>query len=194
MKVTLPFLLLSFTLLAASACGPGELATPSQPQARRIISNTFPEAEVIVREVNRSEHTLSVAAEFNGADVTFIMVARDQAWEIDRVEQGGNSYTIEQLRQIADTMAIMREISDALEAFREATGQFPLLDDQVGLLELVPNYYEYAPQMPIVDAWDSPLRYRPQGQDYTITSEGPDRSNGTTDDIILITGSFVQAE
>jgi hypothetical protein len=178
--------------LLLAACGPSELATPTAPQAEALVTAAFPQAEVRVREVDRDEGTLRAPAEFNGADVIFVMQAGEEVWEIASVEQGGNSYTVEQLGDIADTMAVMRELSDALEAFKEATGQYPLLDDLVGLADIVPDYYPEAGSM--ADAWGGVLRYRHQGEDYTLTSSGPDTEPATRDDILLITGTFVTSE
>jgi hypothetical protein len=89
-------------------------------------------------------------------------------------------------------MEVMRGLSDALEAFHEARGDFPMLDDLTGLGELVPEFYPA--DGPMQDAWGNTLRYRHQGEDYTLTSSGPDGDPGSRDDILLLTGTFVTAE
>lgn len=185
-----PFVICVVAALAA-ACGPTELATPSAAQAERLVSATFPDTTIRVREVTRSEQTLRIPAEFNEADVIFLMEAGEEDWVMTGVEQGGNTYTVDQLRDIAATMEVMRALSDALERYRADTGSFPVLDDLVGLRELVPDYYPA--QGGMEDAWGSAFRYRVQGDDdYTVTSTGPDGVSGSRDDIILITGSFVE--
>lgn len=180
--------------LLGAACGPGELPTPSTSVAQRLITDQFDNATVTVREVNRTEGTLRVPAEFNGADVTFVLTAGADDWEIAYIEQGGNSYTVEQLNEIAATMQVMSDLSDALEGYLADNGNFPMLDDQVGLRELVPDYYDHPAGELLSDSWGSPLRYRVQGEDYTMTSTGPDGQLGSSDDIILITGTFVTAQ
>jgi hypothetical protein len=86
----------------------------------------------------------------------------------------------------------MRGLSDALEQHKVATGSYPLLDDLVGLRELVPDYYPVDGSMN--DVWGRAFRYRVQGDnDYTVTSTGVDGESGRRDDIILITGSFKDA-
>lgn len=188
-----PVFLVAALAIAVGACGPSELATPSAAQVERLIGATFPEASVRVREVNREEQTLRVPAEFDDADVVFLMAAGEEEWELAGVEQGGSTYTVEQLGQIATTMGTMRLLSDSLEAYRSATGSYPALDDLVGLRELVPDHYSVDGSLE--DAWGSPFRYRPQGSsDYTVTSAGPDGEAGSRDDIILITGSFGGAD
>jgi len=187
-----PVLVVAAMALAVSACGPSELATPSAPQAERLLGATFPEASIRVREVNRAEQSLRIPAEFNEADVIFLMQAGEEEWQVTGVEQGGSTYTVEQLGEIAGTMQTMRALSDGLEACMAATGSYPLLDDLVGLRELVPDYYPADGAME--DAWGSAFRYRLQGDDYTVTSTGPDGEAGSTDDIILITGSFVDTD
>jgi hypothetical protein len=184
-----PALFVAVLALAAGACGPTELATPSGTQAERMISEAFPEAEIRVREVSRDEQSLQIPAEFNEADVIFLMDAGEEEWSISGVEQGGNIYTVEQLGEIASTMEAMRQLSDGLEAYLEANGSYPQLDDLVGLRELVPDYYPADGAME--DTWGSVFRYRAQGEDYTVTSTGPDGELGSDDDIILITGNFV---
>lgn len=179
-------------LLLIAACGPGELATPAATDAEALVKGVFPEAEVRVREVTREESVLQVPAEFNGADVIFVMQAGEAEWEIASVEQGGNSYTVDQLGQIAETMATMRSLSDALENFRAERGDYPLLDDLTGLDELVPDFY--AAESGMTDSWGNGLRYRHQGEDYTLTSAGPDGEPNSSDDILLITGTFVTNE
>ena len=179
-------------LLLIAACGPGELATPAATDAEAIVQEVFPEADVRVREVTRDESTLQVPAEFNGADVIFVMDAGESAWEIASVEQGGNSYTVEQLGEIAETMALMRKLSDALETFKAERGDYPLLDDLTGLGELVPDFY--ATEAGMQDTWGNALRYRHQGDDYTLTSSGPDGEPNSSDDILLLTGTFVTSE
>ena len=89
-------------------------------------------------------------------------------------------------------MRVMRALSDALENFRTDRGAFPALDDLVGLRDLVPDFYPEDGGME--DACGEAFRYRPQGEDYTITSTGPDRDAGSQDDIILITGTFVTGD
>ena len=187
-----PLLLVAALALTVAACGPSELATPSAAQAERLVGATFPEASIRVREVNRSGPALRVPAEFNEADVIFLLRAGDEEWEMTGVEQGGNTYTVEQLGQIASTMAVMRSLSDGLEAYMAAKGSYPALDDLVGLRDLVPDYYPEDGSMR--DAWGEAFRYRPQGDDYTVTSTGPDGAVGSRDDIILITGSFVESD
>ena len=188
-----PAVVLAVAIIAsATACGPGELATPTASQVETLIRGQFPQAEIRVREVGRSGEELRVPAEVNGADVIFVLVAAPDAWSVQHVEQGGSAYTVEQLGDIATSMAVMRDISDALEAYQQRNGSYPLLDDQVGLRELVPDFYPA--DAPLQDAWGTPLRYRLQGDDYIVTSTGPDTELATSDDIILITGTFVQGQ
>ncbi len=189
-----PTLMLVVVLLAAAGagCGPSELTTPSAPAAERLIAAAFPDASIRVREVTRVEQTLRIPAEFNEADVIFVMDAGEEDWDISGIEQGGNTYTVEQLAEIGSTMRVMRALSDGLESFRLERGEFPALDDLVGLRELVPDFYPEDGSMQ--DAWGEAFRYRPQGEDYTITSTGPDREAGSPDDIILITGTFVSGD
>jgi len=187
-----PVFVVAAMALVVSGCGPSELTTPSASQAERLIGAAFPQASVRVREVSRTEQSLRIPAEFGEADMIFLMHAGEEEWEITGVEQGGSTYTVEQLGEIVATMEVMRDLSDGLEACIEATGSYPILDDLVGLRELVPDYY--SADGSLEDGWGNAFRYRLQGDDYTVTSTGPDGEAGSRDDIILITGSFVRTD
>lgn len=175
-------------LLAAVACAPGAPPAPTPEQVAEIAETTFPGAELAVHEVQPGEGGVRAHAELDGADVVLALERGDGAWTIVAVEQGERSYTIEQLQSFRASVQVLGAVADALGAYHEAQGEFPPLDDLVGLRELVPDYYRG--DAGFADGWGNPLHYRVQGADYTLTSAGPDGTPSTEDDIILITGRF----
>lgn len=175
-------------LLLASGCAPGELPTPTPERVEELVQEAFPEAGVDVAGVDRLEAQVRAAVALDGADMVMVLEAGDDDWAIAGVEQGEASYTLEELGRIRATVDLLDAVSDALAAYRDANGAFPALDDRVGLRTLVPDHWDGDGDF--IDGWGNPLRYRVQGEDYTLTSDGPDGEPSTPDDVILVTGSF----
>ena len=181
---------LALTLVTV-ACGPTELATLRPDEAERLVRTEFPDAEVTVQEISRSGDSLRATAEFNGGDVELAFSAGASGWTLETIELAGVVHTVRALREIAATMATMRALSDALAAYRQDRGSFPMLDDLVGLRELSPDYYPAAGDLE--DYWGNAFRYRLQGADYTLRSAGADGQMLTQDDIVLVNAQFVAA-
>ena len=182
--------------LVIFSCGPSELGTPTTDEISALLDASFPRAagQVEVHGIERAENTARVRAEYAGSDVTVLLLASESAWVVDGVEMGGNIYTIDQLHSIGDSLVLMQEVSDALAVFRAETGAYPLLEDLIGLRELVPDYYSPRDRdAGFIDGWGNGLRYRIQEDEYTLTSDGPDGRGGTTDDLFLITGPGEEA-
>lgn len=193
-RIPSPILILA--LLAAAcgggASGPDEGTSPPEltaEAAEAIVRDAFPAAEVTVQEVVPEGERARVAAEFMGSDVTFVLELAEEEWSLAAVEQGGVSLSPARLREVAATVATMREVSNALERYREANGELPQLDDQVGLQELVPEFYPQEGELS--DVWGQPFHYRVQGREYTLVSIGPDGEVGTPDDLVIIDARLV---
>ena len=186
LRTLLPCVLLAVSL----ACGPAELAAPTSEVVQELVLTTFPDAsdEVNVRVVEHEPGATAARAEaeFRGADVVVLLLAVDGDWEVSGVELGEHLYSVPELRAIGETLATIQTVSNALETYRRAHDRYPLLDDQVGLSELVPDFYPA--DASLADGWGNPLRYRLQGDEYALTSSGPDGNPANPDDIILVTG------
>ena len=175
-------------LIVVAACAPSAPPPPTPEQVAAIAEATFPGAALTVHGVEPTERGVRAHAQLDGADVVLALERGDDAWTIIAIEQGERSYTIAQLLGFRQSVQLMAAVADALGAYHEARGEFPALDDLVGLRELIPDYYGGDPGF--ADGWGNPLRYRVQGADYTLTSSGPDGTPSTEDDIIRITGRF----
>lgn len=173
-----------------AGCGPREVPTPTPEQVEALIEQAFPGSGATVGQLDRLENEVRAAVELDGADMVLVLQAGEGQWAIAGVEQGETAYTLEELGRIRTTVDLMDAVSDALTSYRDATGAFPALDDLVGLRELVPDHYSGSAEFN--DGWGNPLRYRVQGDDYTLTSSGPDGEPATPDDVILVTGRFQQ--
>lgn len=181
---------LTLLLVVPVGCAPGELPTPTPERVRELVREAFPEAGVDVSNVERLEREVRAAVELDGADMVMVLEAGEDAWALTGVEQGEVSYTIEELGRIRTTVDRMDSVHDALARHRADHGAFPALDDLVGLRELVPDYLD--DESAFTDGWGNVLHYRVQGEDYTLTSSGPDGEPSTSDDVILVTGRFGQ--
>ncbi|RMG44293.1 MAG: prepilin-type N-terminal cleavage/methylation domain-containing protein [Acidobacteria bacterium] len=105
------------------------------------------------------------------------------------------------------TMADMRSIGTAVEAYSVDENQYPNTGNTTTLVDVNGNldtYIEpiYIKKAPDEDGWSNPLKYASDSADYTIRSYGKDRTKqnsppgGKTsnfdDDIIFIDGAFTQ--
>lgn len=173
-------------LTTLAACAPAELPTPTPQEVEEIVAMSFPNALVDVVAVQRSDSTVRAPARFRGSDVVLVLEEEDGQWAIRSVELGDASYDIDELEAIRQTMILMEDVSNALEEYASANGQIPQMDDLVGLEDLVPDYFPQ--ERGFEDGWGTPLHYRIQGEDYVLTSAGPDGEVGTQDDIIIVRG------
>lgn len=168
------------------ACGPTELATPTPQQIEDIVRTSFPSVLVDVVAVERADSTLRAPARFGGFDGILVLEADGGEWTVVSLEMEEITYAVEDLQAIRDTMLLMEEVSNALEAYATEHGQVPTMDDLVGLEELVPDFHDA--DRGFEDGWGNPLHYGIQGDDYVLTSGGPDGEVGTPDDIIIVRG------
>jgi hypothetical protein len=93
------------------------------------------------------------------------------------------------------SMAEMRQISDAIEAFRKKTGKFPIADSVSSL------QHQLQSPLPQTDGWGTPFHVQCLSNQYTITCFGADGRRDavtpsgavieSTADIILENGKFI---
>ncbi len=184
------FVLVAATVasLAAVGCGGGPAFTTEQASA--LILAQFPDSELEIRTVSIDEEGRGVAfTRFNEDLWTFYFQVLEDNWALDAVETGGSFYYLKDLEQIAVTMGLMGEAAYALERYKAVNGGYPEGGNAEALSALVPDYTDV--EGPVTDAWDGPLSYESDGDDYTLISNGADKTAGTRDDIILHDGNFV---
>lgn len=174
--------------LVAVGCGGGPTFTLEQ--ASVLILAQFPDSDLQIRTVTIDEEGRGVAfARFNDEMWAFYFLPLEDNWALDAVETGGSFYYLEDLEQISATMEMMIEAANALERYRAVNGGYPEGGNAEALSALVPDFTDV--EGPITDAWDEPFSYDSDGVDYTIISNGADKTAGTRDDIILHDGDFV---
>ena len=81
------------------------------------------------------------------------------------------------------TNLTLQQMADALNAYKNARGQYVIADTAAALLDqLVPQYFDSAQRR---DLWGAEWQYRGTATEYRLSSPGPDRKPGTPDDLIV---------
>ena len=190
-RTTLVLAAATVVSLAAVGCGSGLTFTPEQASA--LILAQFPDSDLQIRTVSIDEEGRGVVfARFNDEAWTFYFLPLEDDWALDAVETGGSFYYLKDLEQISVTMGMMAESANALERYKAANGAYPEGGSADALSALVPDFTDA--EGPFTDAWDGALSYESDGDDYTMISNGADKTAGTRDDIILHDGEFVGPE
>jgi hypothetical protein len=107
----------------------------------------------------------------------------DRQWE--SLELVAEAVRREKVRR---TNLTLQEMANALEAYKNARGQYVIADTAVALLDqLVPQYYGTAQRR---DLWEGEWQYRGTATEYRLSSPGPDRKPGTPDDLVVENGAL----
>ena len=102
----------------------------------------------------------------------------DQHWE--SVELVTEAIRREKTRR---TEALLQKVAEALEAYKKDQGRYVVATDFNQLLDqLAPRYLPVTIRF---DLWEQPLGYRSTGNEYRVSSSGPDGKPDTADDLIL---------
>lgn len=192
-KARLLFTLALAVSLASIGCGGGG-PTFTPGEATTLIKLQWPESDLEVRSTSVDEQGRGVAVtRFNERMVTFFFLpAETSGWTLDAVELEGQFFYMADLQETQATMEFMGEVANALLAYKEANGTFPVGEGHDPLHLLAPDFM--SGDADFNDAWGQELIYESDGDDYTMHSYGADQQEGTKDDINLHTGVFVGSE
>lgn len=170
----------------------GEL---SPGEARRLIATVggirLPKENVHIRRMDTLGGRDAVVEAF--VLTAFKFTRRDDRWEITEVRVGDREWesvelvtTAVRAEKIRRTLADLREVATALEAFRRERGFYPQVGDFPALVDhLVPTYLTRVIRE---DWWHRPLRYVVTARGYRLESWGPDGKPDTGDEIIIENG------
>lgn len=90
------------------------------------------------------------------------------------------------------TNLTLQQLSAALNAYKNARGQYVVANTAAALLDqLVPQYFDTAQRR---DLWGGEWQYRGTATEYRLSSPGPDRQPGTPDDLIVENGVLRAAQ
>lgn len=169
----------------------GEL---SPEQARTLIAQLFgvrlPSNTVRVNAVSPLGNSASVETQI---ELEFHLVRDAGAWRVQKIRTAGNNWVevdpvIASMNQqkIARAREEMREVAQALAAFRSERGFYVEAMDEGALVDhLSPQYLKRVIRY---DPWNRPYLYTGTRASYTLRSAGADGKPETADDIVVSSG------
>ena len=90
--------------------------------------------------------------------------------------------------KIRRTTALLKQLSDGVEAYRKARGETPPTDEIAKLLDYLSPQFLNPPVR--FDLWGRQFEYRGGGASYRLLSAGPDHKTGTSDDLVIENGDL----
>lgn len=120
-------------------------------------------------------------------------------WVVKEVRTGDRRWesielivTAVRKEKISRTVADMRALTEALEAFKRDRGVYVTADTGSALQDaLAPAYLKSILRL---DAWLNEFDYKGGGARYRLSSHGPDGKPGTGDDIVVENGALVSGD
>ncbi len=191
-------------IVAAVAFAGGVLAGNglSSKQARQLIARmnglALPPEDIHVRRINIG---------FGGREATvealvqtgFQFTQKDGQWEVTRVRTGDRRWENVDLvttailnEKIKRTSADLRILAQALKMYYQDHRTYPQASNFSALIDTLLS--GYLDQIIREDYWHQSYVYTPASNGYQILSLGPDRKQGTTDDIVLENGNLTLPE
>lgn len=132
-------------------------------------------------------------------DTSFRLQAKDGHWDIAEVRFGDRQWESFELieegvrrEKIRRTTLLLNSIANGLKAYKEDRGQYVDTNKISDLLDFLSPRYMRVP--PSFDLWGEHIEYRGKPDRYRLISAGPDRKQGTKDDIVLENGSLRNIE
>ncbi len=173
-----------FLLLAS--CG-RSIEKQARDQVRKLSNADLEKKQVSVFNVSQMGDTATAEIDIHTA---VKMSKEDGKWLIKEIRLGSEKWedvhrivgAIEQIRA-EDTMADMKTIRDAVEAYSKEKGPLELEINFVTLIDLLAP--EYLPNPIREDAWDNPFTLLVTKEGFQIRSAGPDGKSGSRDDLVL---------
>lgn len=126
-------------------------------------------------------------------ETAFRLERQKGEWRIADVRLGDRQWESFELieealrrEKVRRTNALLKQMADAVEAYRKERGQTPATDDIAELLDHLSPRYLNPPLR--FDLWGKQFEYRGGAGSYRLFSTGPDRKSGTDDDLVVENG------
>jgi len=126
-------------------------------------------------------------------ETSFRMTKDNGDWRIAEIRLGDRQWEsfdlIEEAiarEKIRRTTILLKQLANALTAYRRERGGFAETEDIAQLLDFLSPIYINRP--PRFDLWGQEFRYRGTATSYRLISSGPDRKSGTKDDLVIENG------
>jgi hypothetical protein len=94
--------------------------------------------------------------------------------------------------KIRRTEAMLSRIAEGLEAYRRERGSYVVAENLDGLINALDQRF-LDPRVRF-DLWQQPLSYRGTATTFRLSSSGPDRQPGTSDDLVVANGQAKAAQ
>jgi hypothetical protein len=128
-------------------------------------------------------------------ETAFRMKKEKGEWRIAEVRLGDRQWESFELieeavrrEKIRRTTAMLKQLSDGVEAYRKARGEAPPTDEIARLLDYLSPQFLNPPMR--FDLWGRQFEYRGGASGYRLHSSGPDRKSGTDDDLVVENGAL----
>jgi Type II secretion system (T2SS), protein G len=126
-------------------------------------------------------------------ETSFRMTKENGDWQIAEIRLGDRHWEsfdlIEEAiarEKIRRTTILLEQLAKALTAYHRERGKFAETEDIAQLLDFLSPIYINRP--PRFDLWGEQFQYRGTATTYRLVSSGPDRKQGTKDDLVIENG------
>ncbi len=183
-------------LLLGSALVYAAADAVSVRKARELLQNlagaNLDKAQVQIKKISAGA-TGSEAVVEARIETAFRLEKQKGEWRIADVRLGDRQWESFELieealrrEKVRRTNALLKQMADAVEAYRKERGQTPGTDDIAELLDYLSPRYLNPPLR--FDLWGKQFEYRGGAGSYRLFSPGPDRKSGTDDDLVVENG------
>jgi hypothetical protein len=196
---TRPSVHLAFVILLAFTAGVWAEQKLSSSEVRQLIAQVGG-----IRLSPEDVHIRRVDPGLGGRDVivealvqtAFNMNRQNGQWVITQVRTGDRQWesvelvaTAVEAEKIKRTKADMQELAQAIERYRSRQNEYPKVKEFSALIDVL-----LAHQLARIireDYWHQSYVYAPGPNGYQVRSLGPDRKQGTRDDIVFENGELI---
>jgi Type II secretion system (T2SS), protein G len=149
----------------------------------------LPKEQVQIRKISPGQ-TGSEAIVEAQIETAFRLRKEKGRWQVAEIRLGDRQWESLELMEeavrrekIRRTNARLKQMADAVEAYRNERGQSPDTDEIAELLDFLSPRYLNPPQR--FDLWGKQFEYRSRAGGYRLRSAGPDGKSGTDDDLVI---------
>jgi hypothetical protein len=155
----------------------GANLSKDQVQIKKISAGATANEAVVEAQIETAFRLTKEKGEWRIADVRL----GDRQWEsFELIEEAVRR------EKVRRTNALLKQMADAIEAYRKDRGQAPRTDDIAELLDYLSPRYLNPPLR--FDLWGRQFEYQDGAGGYRLRSAGPDRKAGTNDDLVVENG------
>lgn len=173
--------------------GAGQLsAARARDLLRRLGGAEFTRDQVRIKSVNAGVGSGGVVVEAQ-IETAVRFTEKNGEWRAAEIRLGDRHWEsvdliLEAVRRekIRRTEAMLSRVAEGLEAYRRERGSYVVAESLDGLINALDQRF-LDPRVRF-DLWQQPLSYRGTAATFRLSSAGPDRQPGTSDDLVVTNG------